>query len=178
MEKQVVNENEKENVKTTNKGLFWLRLILFIIFSTIAPCVYLIVRFNLFQTTTKTQIGLWGVIVIAIVLCSIGMLCKFYLDSMKTRYAYFKQVVSGLIKVIFPLILILAISIWLKDNVEEITYAMYCIIPCEIIAIFINPLPKWCFDNNVEGLGEIVDKVFLDKSTIKKDNSNDAGTKE
>lgn len=29
-----------------------------------------------------------------------------------------------------------------------------------MIAIVINPFPKWCFDNNVEGLVEIGDRIF------------------
>ena len=60
---------------------------------------------------------------------------------------------------ICPLVLCLAIVTWLGDNITLIKEALYVIIPCEAIAIVINPFPKWCFDNNIDGIGEILDKV-------------------
>lgn len=63
-------------------------------------------------------------------------------------------------RLILPLTLLLVILIWLGDNVNMIKESLYIIIPCELVAIVVNPLPKWCFDNNVEGLSEIADKIL------------------
>lgn len=137
-----------------------LRLILFLLFSTVAPITYLIVRFHLFQTTTKLQVGLAGIIVIAIMLGVISVLIKFYLEGMKCKYSLFKQILQGIIKLILPLVLLLVTFIWLGDNIIMVKEALYIIIPCEMVAIVVNPLPKWCFDNNIEGLSEIADKIL------------------
>ena len=53
--------------------------------------------------------------------------------------------------------------IWLGDNIAMIKEALYVIIPCEFVAIIVNPLPKWCFENNVDGIVEIADKILSKK---------------
>lgn len=58
-----------------------------------------------------------------------------------------------------PLVLFLAILVWLGDNIHLLKEALYVIIPCETVGIVLNPFPKWCFENNIEGLGEIFDKI-------------------
>lgn len=137
-----------------------VRLALFLLFSTVAPITYMIIRFHLFQTTTKLQVGLAGIVVIGIMMGVISVLIKFYLEGMKCKYSLFKQILQGIIKLILPLILILVILIWFRDNIDMIRESLYVIIPCELVAIVVNPLPKWCFDNNIEGLTEIADKIF------------------
>ena len=129
----------------------------------IAPVTYMIVRFHLFQTTTKLQVGLAGVVVIGIMMGVISVLIKFYLDGMKCKYSLLKQILVGIIRLILPLTLLLVILIWLGDNIAMIKEALYVIIPCELVAIVVNPLPKWCFDNNIEGLSEIADKILSKK---------------
>jgi len=118
------------------------------------------VRFHLFQTTTKLQVGLAGIAVIGIMLGVISVLIKFYLEGMKCKYSLFKQILQGILKLILPLTLLLVTLIWLGDNVAMIKESLYIIIPCELVAIVVNPLPKWCFENNVEGLSEIADKIL------------------
>lgn len=120
----------------------------------------MIVRFHLFQTTTKLQVGLAGIVVIGIMMAVISVLIKFYLEGMKCKYSLLKQILEGIIRLILPLVLLLVILIWLGDNVVMIKESLYVIIPCEMVAIVVNPLPKWCFDNNVEGLSEIADKIL------------------
>lgn len=141
-----------------------VRLVLFLLFSTIAPVTYMVVRFHLFQTTTKLQVGFAGIIVIGILIGIISVLIKFYLDGMKYKYSIVKQILQGIIKLILPLTLLLTIFIWLGDNVYLVKEALYVFIPCELVAIVVNPLPKWCFDNNVEGISEIADKIFKKKN--------------
>jgi len=126
----------------------------------VAPIAYLVIRFSLFQTTTRLQVGLTGIVVIAIMLGVISVLIKFYLDGMKCKYSLFKQILQGIIKLILPLLLLLVSLVWLGDNISILKEALYVIIPCELVAIIVNPLPKWCFDNNVDGMSEIADKVL------------------
>ena len=142
---------------------FIIRMTLFLLFSLVAPCIYLIVRFNLFKADNRLKIGIAEIIVIGIFLSVLVVLIKYYLDGLKTKYSMVKQILQGVIKLILPLCLFLAIIIFLQNNVDIIKQALYVIIPCEFIAIIVNPLPKWCFDNNVEGMGEIFDKIVRKK---------------
>lgn len=139
---------------------FVTQLCLFCLFSIIIPITYLTIRFNLFQVTSRLQIGLWGIIVIGILIGGLSVLVKYYLDGMKTKYSLLKQILQGLIKLILPLLLALVILVFLKDNVILVIESLVVIIPCEIVAIVINPFPKWCFDNNIDGIVAITDKIL------------------
>lgn len=151
-----------------SKKAFIIRFIIFLVFALIGPAVYLIVRFNLFETTSKLQIGLWGVILFGILIAVISVLIKFYLDGMKSKYSLIKQIVSGICKLILPLTLVLILLVWMKDNINLVIESLCVIIPCEFIAIIVNPLPKWAFDNNIEGLGEFVDGVLAKRKENEK----------
>lgn len=168
--------------KERNK--FIILFITFILFSVVAPCIYLIVRFNLFTQASKLQIGFWGFVVFGIIIVAVNILANMYLEGLKTKWHIGKQIVSGFCRFILPMILVLLIITWLRDNLSYIIEALYVIIPCECVAIVVNPLPKWCFENNVEGAGEIVDKIFKrknitansSKNTSNSSNSNNNAT--
>ena len=149
----------------TDKSKFITRLIVFLVFSIIAPCVYIAIRFSLFKA--KTSLSFWAIIIIAIIFMTFIVMIKFYLDGMKTKWSFIKQILTGFIKVIIPLLFCLILTVWLKvkaqwllDNMNLIIETLSIIIGCEIIAIIVNPLSKWAFDNNVKGLVEITDKIF------------------
>ena len=147
---------------------FIIQLIAFLVFALIGPITYLIVRFDLFTTTSSLQIGLWGVIVFIILVATVGVLIKFYLDGMKTKFTLFKQIVSGFSKLILPLAVVLVLLTWLKDNIDLVIESLYVLIPCESVAIVINPLPKRAFDNNVEGAGAMLDSLLGKRDTSSK----------
>lgn len=151
----------------SSRKIFIIRFIIFLVFSLIGPATYLIVRFNLFTATSKLQIGLWGVILFGIMMAVIGVLIRFYLEGMKTKYSIAKQIISGLCKLILPLTLVLILLVWMKDNINLVIESLCVIIPCECVAIVINPLPKWAFDNNVEGLGAFVDGILAKRENKK-----------
>lgn len=148
-----------------NKKKFITQLVIFLIFSLIAPIIYITIRFDLVNTTKN--ISLWGLVIILLVIGVSAFLIKYYLDGVKTKYSFLKKFLTGFVKVIIPLGIALAITIFIYLKADEImsqmaTFieAISVIIGCELIAIVINPLPKWAFDNNVEGLVQICDKIF------------------
>lgn len=145
-----------------DKKRFWIQFAIFASVSFLTPMVYLIVRYNLFQPTTTTgvSIGFWGIVVIGILMCAVAVLVKFYLEGMKTKWSWAKQVIEGFVKLILPLAFVLFVLIWLGDNIGLVKEGLYVIIPCEAVGICVNPLPKWAFDNNVEGIGDIAESVF------------------
>lgn len=150
-----------------SRKVFVIRFITFLVFSLIAPITYLIVRFDLFTITSSLQIGLWGVILFIIMVSVVVVLIKFYLDGMKTRYSLLKQIVSGFCKLILPLAIVLVLLVWMRDNINLVIESLLVIIPCEAVAIVVNPLPKRAFDNNVEGIGKFVDSVLAKREENK-----------
>lgn len=150
---------------------FWVQFSLFLIFSLVIPISFIAFRFKLFSTTRQINtITIWAFIVLCILILVVSLLIKIYLDGVKTKYSLLKQILQGLIRVVFPIGLCLLLTIFMRkiliDNVESmlkglnnlVQVLIVCLV-CEGIAIVINPLPKWSFDNNVEGLTEIYDKI-------------------
>ena len=148
-----------------NKKSFVIRLIAFFITAIIMPCVYLSIRFNLF--VSKSRLSLWGFIMILFVFIVIMVMLKFYLDGMKTKWSYGKQLVKGFLKVVLPLLIILIGALYIKNHIEEFIKDLNLVIECigvitisEILAIAINPLSKWAFENNIDGLVAITDRII------------------
>lgn len=147
------------------KKSFLIRLILFLIFSLAIPIVYVSIRFHLF--TNKQIISIWGIILLIIILCVVVVMIKFYLDGMKTKFSYLKQILMGTIKVLIPIAIVWLLCFWIKSkigvfvsNVDLMVETLSVIFVSELFAIIINPLPKWAFENNVDGLVQITDKIL------------------
>lgn len=148
----------------TNKS-FIIRLIAFLMAALVLPCIYLAIRFNLFKS--KMAISVWGIIIIGLILIVVSAMIKFYLAGMKTKWSYLKQILEGFIKVILPILFILIVVIWAKTklewliaNINLFIEAISVILGFETVAIIINPLSKWAFDNNIDGMVSIADKIF------------------
>ena len=150
--------------KMTKKELI-TRLSLFLLFSLVAPLTYISIRCQLFSV--KTSVSVWFIIVIGIVLAVVSLIIKYYLDGMKTKYSILKQILEGTIKILLPLVFTLIAVVWFKtklewiiNNVNLLIEILGVVIGCEIIGIIVNPLPKWAFENNVDGLAQITDKIL------------------
>lgn len=95
-----------------------------------------------------------------------GVLIKTYLDGCKTKFTYLAQILKGVLKVVLPLLFILVVAVifkskmsWIEENINLFIEAIGIILVCESVAIVINPLPKWAFDNNIDGIIDIADKI-------------------
>lgn len=148
-----------------NKKSFIIRLIAFILTAFVIPCTYLSIRFNLF--VSKSRLSIWGFIMILFVLIVIVVMLKFYLDGMKTKWSYGKQLVKGFLKVVLPLAIILILILFIRNHLEEFVRDINLMVECvgvitlsEIIAIMVNPLSKWAFENNIDGLVAITDRII------------------
>lgn len=159
----------EEKKTLNNKQIFVIRLCTFFIFSFVLPFLYITIKYDLFKPITTTQFGFWGVFTFALLCIVIISMIRYYLNAMKTRYSYLKQILKGLISVVLPIVFVIISCNYLKDNLEQVVNALYIILPCEIVAIAVNPLPKWCFDNNVEGIVEISEKVWRRKKEVDKE---------
>ena len=147
------------------KKEFITRLILFLLFSLVVPISYISIRCQLW--TQKTTISFWFILLVIIVIGVVAVLIKYYLDGMKTKYSMVKQILTGVIRVILPIGIVLLLAIWYKGRAEWIVNhtnlfieIVSIILVSEAIAIVVNPLPKWAFENNVDGLVEITDRIL------------------
>ena len=147
------------------KKEFIIRLALFLTFALAFPITYITIRCNLWNQATT--ISFWFIFLILLIVIVVAVLIKYYLDGMKTKYSFIKQILTGTIKVILPLGVVLLIAVWFKGKAEWLVEHTNLFIEIlgmalssETIAIVVNPLPRWAFDNNVDGLVEITDKIL------------------
>lgn len=139
---------------------FWVRFATMLAVGVLTPILYLIIRYKLFQKELKITIGLWGLVAICFIALSLVVLIKYYVSGLKTKYSYWKQLLDGFCKLLLPIIIFVVSMYMLKNYTQQLLDFCWILIPCEIVAIMVNPLPKRVFDNNVDGIGEIADKVF------------------
>ena len=150
----------KETYAKHPKLFFALQLVGFLLFSIFAPCAYIIWKFELFQVKSVTQVGLWGIICF-IICASVGaVMIKYYLAGMKHKYSFTKKFVSLFVKVILPLFIAIVVLKWLENNIRMVVNFLIVLLPCELIAGLINPFPRWCFENEIEGVADTIDFVL------------------
>lgn len=143
---------------------FWTQFGITVFFGLIAPLTYLFVRYKLYNF--KQTINIWLIICVAIVFIAAGFMLK-YIFSIKTKFFYYTQIIKGFVKVILPLGFILIFTIWLKGKTELLVNnlglfieSLIVIMIFESVAICTNPLPKWAFDNNVEGFVDVLSSAI------------------
>lgn len=173
---QETTPEEKEKVnkfiqwfKDHPKTVFWVRFVLWVLFAVAGPVGFIIWRFELF-TNVHTSFGGWGIIAIIIIVAFIISLLN-YIKQGLAKYTFVGQCITGLCKVILPLVTLLIIVVSIKDNVSAFIQALGCTIAFESIGIIVNPMPKWIAthltqeqQDKLNGLGDVLwDKYFSRK---------------
>jgi len=130
-----------------DKKKFVIKLILWIIFSCVAPISFLIYRFDLFQQVSSIKIGGWGLLVILILFVFLKVLIN-NLDK-SLDYSFSKQVLNGIVKVTLPLGLITLALFSIRNNIEEAFQFFAFLTISETIGTIISPFPK-LIDNKEE----------------------------
>lgn len=150
---------EQSNDELKEKKVFIARLILFVLFGCVLPFVFIAWRYQIFGGTRISLTG-WGFIAILIVFFFVMYCLKILKNSIPFSITY--QVLSGFIKVILPLILVLLVVNALEDSIRQFKQALIVTILCEGIAIVINPLPKYMHDKGIEKTENLMD-TFITK---------------
>lgn len=150
---------EQSNDELKEKKVFIARLILFVLFGCVLPFVFIAWRYQIFGGTRISLTG-WGFIAILIVFFFVMYCLKILKNSIPFSMTY--QVLSGFIKVILPLILVLLVVNALEDSIRQFKQALIVTILCEGIAIVINPLPKYMHDKGIEKNENLMD-TFITK---------------
>ena len=135
---------------TKEKAIFLVRIVAFVLFACILPFAFIAWRFGLFSQSQGSSVALsgWGIIGIIIVLVFVIYVLKMLRRGQP--FSMFSQVLGGLVKVILPLLICLLVLKAMKNNIDSMIQALICAIICEMVAIVVNPLPKWVEDNHIE----------------------------
>ena len=153
-------ENAVETNESKDKKVFIARVILFCIFGCILPFVFIAWRFQIFSNGGGVSLTGWGVIGILIVFFFILYCLKILKNSIPFSMTY--QILSGTIKVILPLILLLLLVNALEDSIRQFKQVLIIVIGCEAIAIVVNPFPKYMHDKGIEKAENLMD-MFITK---------------
>lgn len=144
----------------SERKIFWLRFGLYVLFSIIIPLSYIAIRFKLFQKANSITIGIWGIVFICLAIGLIWLLFKQLRDGMKFGLA--KQIIDGICRITFPLVTATLCIYWMDKNVKSLIELLIVLSIFETIAIPINPLPKWKFENHIEQTASLF-SIILEK---------------
>lgn len=181
MEEVKNEEIQKEQKKTFStfieehpKTTFWSRFVSWTLFACVLPFSFIVWRFKLFGKISAIQIGGWGIIAIIIVAAFIFTIIRYIKLAFKGTYSLIGQILSGVCKVLLPLIVFMIMLHGLRNSVDLMVQALGCIIACEAIAIPLNPLPKWAYEMQKEVRDgerkDTVDYLLTEFFKRKKDN--------
>ena len=131
-----------------SKKQFWIRLPIYALFLFIIPAAFLIIRFKLFQKISSISIGGWGIVTIMLVAFGFMKMMKEVRKGLP--FCYLNQIVTGLYKTIVPLLALTFIIYLGKDSVNHILQFLCVLVPSEFIAILVNPIPRWAYENKLE----------------------------
>jgi hypothetical protein len=140
------------------KKIFAIRLTLYIILGLILPIGFLAWRFELFSKVTKISFSVWGLIAIITTIVFVLGLFNGLRKGMKFGLA--KQVTDTICKVTIPLVIVTVAFDWMSSFSKEFVQFLIVLVICETAAGSVNPIPQWCFENNIEQTGNIFKKMF------------------
>lgn len=131
-----------------SKKMFWFRFLLFMFFAFIIPFTFLVWRFKLFSKVSKLSIGGWGVIAIVFVAVFFTILIKYVRKGLP--FCMLSQILEGICKVLIPIFTALLIVDVMKNSMEQMFQFLYILFFSEMIAIVVNPFPRWIHENKIE----------------------------
>lgn len=162
-------DNEMNNLtikksKIKSVRLFVLRLIGYISVGLIIPMGFLIWRFNLFSSTSKLNIGGWGMVVI--IFTTVFLIKLINKASQTVESELLKQIFNAIQKVFLPLLAVTLCIYAVGDFWQELIHFFIVLTICEPIAYVLNPFPELIAEkekeNKKNGLLNVIE-TFWDK---------------
>lgn len=167
-------EEEKALAESKNKLIiFWLRMLGYLLTSTVAPVTVFAIKFGLFKESgyevvydelgnvAEMKIALSGWGIISVVLVGLVMLSIMKeIVSAYSGYSMTKQVLNGLIKRTVPLIMAAVICHFLKNAIDELTFSLIVLAICETAAVPLNPLPQWSASKGEENYDDLLTQAI------------------
>ena len=148
-----------------SKKEFWIRFAIYALFGGLLPALFLIIRFDLFYENSSISTTGWGMVCII-------LLCAFLLTLSKSikkglPYSLWVQIINGVTKILIPVLGAILIIYFLQDSVKELLQFLIVVFVCELVAIPVNPFPKWIHINKLnekeESLYSVLKRVKNEK---------------
>lgn len=155
------------------KKLFIVKVSLWVLFSLIIPVGFIGWRYDLFKKASQLRLSGWGLIAIIIIAVFLFSLTK-YIKAGFIEWNLTKQIISGVLKIILPLFILLMITVNIKNNIDYFIQALSCVILSELVAIPINPFPKWVWEKSKGRFENTVDFI-ANKFYEKREDTNKGG---
>lgn len=150
--------------KNKEKMWFWIRFAIWCVCSLVIPIGFINYRYQLFSKVTKVSVSGWILLVGVIVFVFSIILVRYVLHSRK--YSYFKQIIKGCVTLILPLLFVIYCLYWARDTIDQLIQVLCVCCLSWVIAIAVNPMPKWTYDQSKGEQEEFINYV-LDKRVEK-----------
>ncbi len=147
-------------MENKEKLYFWIRFIAWITCSLIIPITFINFRYGLFRQVSKVSVSGWCLFVGVIFFVFSIILVRYVLHSKK--YSYLKQILKGVVSLILPLGFVIYCLYCSRDTIEQLIQVLCVCCLSWTVAIFVNPMPKWTYDQS-KGEQEEFLNYFLDK---------------
>ena len=128
------------------KTTFWSKFVLWALLSCVIPFILIAYRFDLFKTVSKLSVSGWGILAVILVAVFAFTVIRYIKLAFANQYSLFGQVLSGVCKIILPLVATYLILDNIKENLQSFLNVLGIVILCEFVAIPLNPLPKWAYE--------------------------------
>lgn len=145
--KQVEKELKKGN------SIFIVRAIIFLML-LLAPAIFVFFKYECWNITSKMSLS--GYAILGIILFGIGLYAFFRYLVFGGKWAYWKQVVKGVIKVLIPFIVVIGLIYVSIDFLKELLIMLIFGGLCFFSAYLVNPFPERAYKRS---LGETADVV-------------------
>jgi len=156
--------NKVKKILEKKNTIFIVRAVVFALL-LIAPAIYLFIKYRCYEFTSKLSLGGWGILALIVFAVGVYTFLKYLIFG--GVWAYWKQVVQGVLKVALPisiLIIMVAISISFR---EELLWFLGVALGCWFGAYLVNPFPEWTYQKTLGQTADVVDYAF---SRIKSEN--------
>jgi mannose/fructose/N-acetylgalactosamine-specific phosphotransferase system component IID len=137
----------------------------------ITPIVVFATKFGLFNrsgyTVTTDALGNiidvkptapngWGMIACVLVGWTLIQIFKEIKNAHK-GYSFVKQCLQGVVNTLIPFVIIIVAFFFLKNALDKVTFCLIVIGICRVIAVPLNPLPKWRYEK--QGVEDYTDAL-------------------
>lgn len=130
------------------KLLFISRLILYVLLGLGCPVTYLVIKFKLFESATKTSFSGW--MLVLILFCCIFLICLLNQIKKGMKPGIGKQILKTVCNITIPLGLVAWILWWMEGYLKDIQKFFVILVMAETAAGMVNPIPMWAFKNNID----------------------------
>lgn len=173
-------ENNFNDIKSLI--LFWIRLIMWVGVSCITPVAVFSKKFGLFEeasyepvydelgnivNASPPALNGWGILSCIIVGFTILTILK-EVSKAYVGYSFTKQIIKGICSAV-PIAICFALCYFLEDNIETLKYCFAVLLITKLIAIPLNPLPKWRYEKSgVENYNDFIKTMSEYIKTLRK----------